>query len=313
MAKFSMNDLLNSQSKKTGEQVKSGFAIQQIPIEKIMPSQSNKYGIRDIEEMAANIETMGLLHNLVVRESGNGLYELVSGERRYRGMKLLFNGGNTDYATVPCKVESGKSEAFTELELLFANSTARELTDYEKTYQAGRIKELLQELKKSGYKFSGRMREIAADILKVSPAQMGRMESINKNLAPEFVEEFKSERISVTAAYELSALPQEEQEKALAGYKHSGDIDIKAVKEQRERVKPSTATPTVPPAARTHTNEETTPAAILPPTATTPTKREAVIQELYIAAGDLYGRGGSNNERIAETCRAAAALLADRG
>lgn len=319
-----MNDLLNSQSKKAPERAHGSFDVQQIPIEKIVPSQSNKYGIRDIEEMAASIEAMGLLHNLVVRVvPDSGIYELVSGERRYMGMKLLHDEGKAGYDTVPCKVESGRSEAFTELELIFANSTARELTDYEKTYQSARVKALLQELKQSGHPFTGRMRDIAADVLGVSPAQMGRMESISKNLAPEFTEEFKAELIGVSVAYELSTLPPKEQAKAFDTYKGTGTIAPKEIKEKRERVKPTAATPIVPVSPPVVVSER--PAAQLTPTAQeapqTPLqqteqpykalqpKRDATIRDLYTAAHDLGEWGDARADSIAETCRAAASLL----
>lgn len=164
-----MSDLLNSQSKVTEKPDIEGFEIKKIPIENIVPSANNKYGIRNIEEMSASIEMIGLLHNLVVRKIDNSnMYEIVSGERRYRGIKKLYEEGKTEWKTIPCKIQKNKDDIFTELELLFANSTARELTDYEKTYQAGRIKELLTDLKKSGYKFKGRMREIVAETLKIS-------------------------------------------------------------------------------------------------------------------------------------------------
>lgn len=237
MAKFNMSDLLNNQSKGAGKPALECFEIKHIPIENIVPSANNKYGIRNIEEMAASIEMIGLLHNLVVRKIDNSdMYEIVSGERRFRGIKKLYEEGKTEWKTIPCKVERNKDDIFMELELLFANSTARELTDYEKTYQAGRIKELLTDLKKSGYKFTGRMREIVAEMLKVSSAQMGRMESINEKLSPELKEVFKEEGVNITAAYELSRLPQEEQKKALEEYKEKGEIRINEVKERREKV-----------------------------------------------------------------------------
>lgn len=165
MAKFTMADLLNSQSKKMEE--RPAFEIRHIPIDKLKPSKKNQYGIRGIEELAANIEMLGLLHNLDVKEADEaGYYEIISGERRYQACKLLYESGNQEFKTLPCKVEAlTENKAISELKLLYANAAARELTDYEKTYQAGRIKEILQALKKDGYKFQGRMREIVADML----------------------------------------------------------------------------------------------------------------------------------------------------
>lgn len=131
MAKFSLNDILNSQSL---SQKKPIFEIKHIHISKIKPSKANIYGMRGIEELAANIEMLGLLHNLDVKEADkDGMYEIISGERRYQACKLLYEAGNKDFETIPCKIESaGDSDAITELKLLYANAAARELTDYEK-------------------------------------------------------------------------------------------------------------------------------------------------------------------------------------
>lgn len=317
--RFNMNDLLNEQSKKALERVVNDFEVWQIPIGKIVPSPNNKYGIRDIEELAANIEAMGLMQSLVVQKIvENGTYQLISGERRYQAMKLLYESGNEKYATVPCKVENDSDE-IQELKLLFANSTARELTDYEKTYQAQRIKELLVQLKKAGKKFPGKIRDYVAEILKVSSSQVGRMESISKKLTPEFTEEFKADRIGVSAAYELSTLPPKEQEKAFNKYQDSGTIAPKEVKAQREKAKPASDLP-VPPTAEMQSNSvqalqlttaPTTPEKPKPAEAPVPQQpqREKIISGLYAAASDLSDWNDARADNIAAICRAAADML----
>ena len=184
-AKFNINDLLNNQSKGSkAEEAKQAeaFRIVNIPLDKLVPSSANLYGIREVEELAASIESMGLLHNLVVRELDGGRYEIISGERRYHACKLLYEGGNADYVALPCKVEGESSEAIAELKLIFANATARELTDYEKVEQAARMKELFKQLKAEGYEVKGRLREVVAGVLDVSPAQVGRLESVAEKL-----------------------------------------------------------------------------------------------------------------------------------
>ncbi|MCL2703881.1 MAG: ParB/RepB/Spo0J family partition protein [Defluviitaleaceae bacterium] len=225
---FNMKSLLNDASKSVAAETAekppadpSGFDIVNIPYDKIKPSKQNIYGLRDIEELAATIDEMGLLHNLVVKEADEaGFYELTSGERRYRAIGLL------KWATVPCKVEKRENEAIDELKLIFANSTARELTEYEKTTQAGRIKELLQGLKAGGHKFKGRMRDIVAEFLKVSSAQVGRYESINNHLSPDWKKEFEAENISITAAYEISTATPKEQAAAFENYKEKGTLEV---------------------------------------------------------------------------------------
>lgn len=234
-AKFNINDLLNNQSKgsSTSEAKPGAFRIVNIPLDTLVPSSANLYGIREVEELAASIESMGLLHNLVVRELDGGRYEIISGERRYRACKLLYEGGNADYAALPCKVEGASSEAIAELKLIFANATARELTDFEKVEQAARMKELFRRLRAEGYEVKGRLREIVAGVLDVSPAQVGRLESVSEKLIPEYKEELKAGNIGISAAYDASTLPEDKQRETLDTYKAEGAEAVKKAKTRR--------------------------------------------------------------------------------
>ena len=227
---FSINDILNTQSKETAY-----FTIKNIPINKIRPSENNLYGIRDIDELAANIEAIGLQHNLVVKaEKPEGDYEIISGERRWRACMQLFENGNTNFEYLPCKIENESSNKMNELKLIYANSMARELTNYEKMEQARRIRELLYALKSEGHEFTGRMSAIVAGILEVSPAQVKRLEKINKDLSDGLKDEFKSGNIGVTAAYELSTLKESEQGDALQELRANGAVDVKAHRKKQE-------------------------------------------------------------------------------
>jgi ParB family chromosome partitioning protein len=236
MAKgFSLSELMNAQSRPDNKPQR--FESKDIPIGLLQPSAKNEYGIRDIEELAASIESMGLMHDLLVKPAdAQGRYEIISGERRYRACLLLHEADAAKFATVPCKVAESESEALSELRLIYANATARELTDHEKTYQAGRIKELLQQLKTEGYRFQGRMRDIVADILSVSSAQMGRMESINEHLNEGFKAEFASGNIGISTAYDASTLPEAKQAEALDALR-TGKTDAvrSAVRAARDR------------------------------------------------------------------------------
>lgn len=227
MAKFSLKDLLYVQKNETdaiAAPEPERFEVRDIPIDKIKPSPKNEYLKTNIEELAASIEQLGLMHNLVVRELPGGAYEIISGERRYRACRLLYESGNADYATIPCKVDASVA-LIDELKLFHANATARVLTDYEKTVQAERIRAILRELKDSGYPLKGRIREIVAGMLDVSPAQVGRMESIAKNLSDDFKRELEHENIGITDAYELSTMPGGEQAAAHERYKETGALD----------------------------------------------------------------------------------------
>jgi ParB family chromosome partitioning protein len=247
MAKFNINSIMNDPKAKAA-QGSARRIPKTIDLADITPSAMNKYGIRDIEEIAANIEFVGLMHPLVVRETGPGKYEIVSGERRYRGLCLLVEDGKAEFSKVACMVETQDDPLLMEFEMISANAQARDLTDYEKTYQAGRVKEILQEMKAQGRRFQGRIREIVAEMFGVSSAQMGRMESINNHLVPEAKEEFSKGNLNMTAAYEASRLPEDQQRQVLEDMRESGGkVPVKTVTAKRERAKESPEKPTIPP------------------------------------------------------------------
>lgn len=233
--KFNLTQLMNDKSKEAVAKEGLAFKIDHIPIEKLNPSEMNKYTVHDVAELKASIELMGLQQNLLVREQEDG-FEVISGHRRLKAMKELYAEGNEQFNRIPCKIMKTMDDIQAELQLILANSTARELTDAEKTYQAARLKELLTDLKKSGIQFTGRKRDIVADLMKVSPAQVGRMDSINKKLTPELKEEFSKENINFTTAYELSRLPEEQQQEAAQEYKDGKALTPYVAKEKRQEV-----------------------------------------------------------------------------
>lgn len=232
VAKFSLTDLLNDSSKEGSS--KSTFKIRNINIDKIIPDSRNFYTVNDVTELKESIFIVGLQQNLLVRENpGKDTFSLISGHRRLKALQELVREGYREFETAPCKVETDIDEIKAELQLIFANATSRELSDYEKTRQAVRIKELLALLKESGVKLTGRMRELVADTLKVSPAQVGRMESIEGKLVSEFKEEFKKGQVNFSTAYELSGLPTDKQQEVFREYKDKGTLSINDVKAKK--------------------------------------------------------------------------------
>lgn len=233
MAKFSMADLLNSKSKEVSSN-KNLFKIKNININKIVPDEKNFYAVDDVTELKESVLMFGLQQNLVVREiPGTDTVKIISGHRRLKVLTILAEEGYEEFQEAPCKVETDIDEIRAELQLIFANATSRELSDYEKTHQAMRMKELLTSLKNSGVKLTGRMRELVADTLKVSPSQVGRMESIDNNLSQEFKEEFKNSKVNFSTAYELSGLEEKQQEEAYKEFKEKGTLSIKDVKNRK--------------------------------------------------------------------------------
>ena len=212
--KFSINDgMLNSISKNvkkvTELEAKEGFKLEYIDINKIHRSEKNFYEIIDIDDLAEDIKINGLNHNLVVRPTENGTYELISGERRYTALSKLVNEGNKQFASVPCKiVELNDLDA--EIVLIQANAQTRELSEAEKLKQVQRLSELYKAKKANGEKV-GKIREVIANDLKLSPTQVGRYERINNNLIQELKELLEQGNLSTSNASEFSTLSEESQ------------------------------------------------------------------------------------------------------
>lgn len=232
MSKFNLSQLMNTESKK---QIVA-FKIEHIPLDNILPSPKNNYSVDDVSELKSSIELLGLQQNLVVRIKDDGAYELISGHRRLKAMQELRNEGNKDFEKAPCKIVKSTDDIQAELQLILANSTTRVLTDAEKTKQAARLHELLQELQNSGNQLTGRKREIVAQLMGVSSSQVQRMDSINKKLTPELKEAFSEGEINITAAYEMSRLPEETQKEVAQEYREGKPLTPSVAKEKRQEI-----------------------------------------------------------------------------
>ena len=237
MPKFDMKKLMNEQSKaESGDNNTIAFKIDMLDISEIEPSELNKYSVDDVAELKASIELIGLQTNLVVRRRENtAKYELLSGERRYTAISQLVAEGKEGYNRVPCKIIKSIDDIQAELQLIFANSTARRLTGHELTYQAARLKELLQGLRDGGYEMTGKTRDIVAELLKVSPSQVHRLDSIDKKLIPDLKDEFQKGTINTTTAFELSRLDEEKQKNALAEMHSGAELNPGSVTQKQKK------------------------------------------------------------------------------
>ncbi|EES47810.1 ParB/RepB/Spo0J family partition protein [Clostridium botulinum] len=208
----------------------------ELDIDSLVPSKNNFYGIREIEELAASIKENGLMHNLVVRDIGNGTYEIISGERRYTALKKL------GYEKVPCQIRE-INDLDAELMLIHANLEQRELTPTEKMEGIKRLENIYKQKRKNGEKLEGKTRDLIGKDLGLSGVQVGRYKKVDKDLIPELKEKLDKEDITLTQAHTLSSLTKEEQKaihdeiKDLNTKEHKLEVDIlvQGIKQPIER------------------------------------------------------------------------------
>ncbi len=93
----------------------SDQAFHLIPITKILPNRSQPrktFVEHDLLELTESITRHGMLHPVLVRRRGDGSYELIAGERRFRAAKLA------KLAAVPAIIRQSKDDESTVLALI---------------------------------------------------------------------------------------------------------------------------------------------------------------------------------------------------
>lgn len=204
--------------------------ITYIELDRLEHDPNNFYELSDIDELAANIEFVGLQQPLRVRHSDQDAdkYIIVSGHRRFAACSKLFAEGVKAYASLPCIIEqSAESEALRELRLIYANSDTRKMTSAELAKQAERVEMLLYQLKEEGVEFPGRMRDHVAEACNLSKSKLARLKVIRDKLIESFRPAYESGELSESAAYAIAQKPafyQEYLKKYRLGKKSVGSL-----------------------------------------------------------------------------------------
>ena len=238
---FSVMDALNKNSKAgVDESPRARFRTKDISIFKMYRNKLNFYDLADIEELAGDILMYGLKQNLevVFEPNEQGEYRIVAGERRWLALKHLVEQGYKDFEIATCKLTTPQDEDEEQVEIIIANAyRTKSLKDVIEEEQ--RLKACLERMKTDGKKIkgydlqSGRLRDVIASMLKMSKTKIAQIESVNNNLIPEFREELNNERLTFSAAYELSGMSPEMQQEALAKYKENGELSYTKIKDMK--------------------------------------------------------------------------------
>ena len=180
--------------------------IEYIDLDLIDPDPDNFYSLEGLDDLAANIELIGLQQPLRVRTGEAGHVIVVSGHRRRAACLMLRDGGNEKFRRVACIREQGEvSEAMRELRLIYANASTRVMGAAELSKQAERVEMLLYKLKEEGTEFPGRMRDHVAQACQVSKSKLSRLHAIRSNMAPDLLSScFDGGLMAESVAYELS-------------------------------------------------------------------------------------------------------------
>lgn len=236
---FTVMDMLNENSiAGFDDSPRARFRTKDISIYKMYRNEMNFYKVSDIEELAGDILMHGLKQNLelVHKPCDEGEYRIVSGERRWEALKALAAKGYKEFEIATCKLTSPQDDDEEQVEIISANAyRTKRIADILEEEQ--RLKASLERMRADGKQIkghdlnSGRLRDVVASMMGVSRTKVAQIESVNNNLIPEFKEELNKERLTFSAAYELSGMPEDEQRETYASYHKFGGITHKTVKD----------------------------------------------------------------------------------
>ena len=205
----SLSSLLSQTTLRHVTERASGEELRQLPLDVIHPGRYQPRSVFDeekLEELASSIRAQGIVQPIVVRTMGNGEFELIAGERRWRAAQLA------KVETIPAVVRDVPDEVAVAMSLIEniqredlnpleeATALRRLIDDFQMTHQEAadgvgrsraavsnllRLLELVQEVK---------------DMVDVRAIDMGHARallSLDEELQVEAVREVVHKRLSV--------------------------------------------------------------------------------------------------------------------
>ena len=241
--KFNLTELLNQRSKEVAEPMQQGQQSEAVTSQEgvsgtadiydLIPSKGNFYSVEDVQDLKQSIELLGVLQPLLVTDKEeDGKCHIIAGHRRRLAVMQLVEEGKECFRYVPILIKPTQNAILDKLALIMANRF-REKTDWEKMTEALETEDLVLKLKETT-NIPGRTRDLLAEILETSPAQVGRYKAIYNNLIPELMAEFKANNIVVSVIYEASGLPEEYQKQAAEIFRENEVLTLPDIKQLKK-------------------------------------------------------------------------------
>lgn len=227
--------LLNEASKNLA---KNNMEITYIPRDEIYKNPKNEYSILDIENLADLIYVMGLREPLGVKLEGSG-YKLIEGERRLTAIDKLIADGKWE-GDIPCIIREKELKVNLDilsdeekeiLEIAGTNAGQRKYSEADYLFEVEKLEPIYKKLKASGIgeftyesdtgekitqSLTGKKsRELLAERLNVSPAQVGKISKVANSGTEELKEAVKDGTANIAVAAEIAAMEKEDQKRLI--------------------------------------------------------------------------------------------------
>lgn len=236
------------------------------PIDNIQNNERNGLNLDKVQWLKQNIEQVGLLHALLIFQMEDGTVKLLSGEQRLTAIKELKQEGKLDemvkkgvwadpelvevkfYDLEKMNIPTGLSEN-TRIDLALNSANIhRSETDADKLVEFKRWKGIYEELRKNGvevfeYGVAGsdvkkqqvikgeKTRNLIAEQMGMSPAQVAKISAIDKKGSIELIDAVMNNEVDIALGNELAQMPEEKQEKIIKAVKETKNAGEKITKD----------------------------------------------------------------------------------
>lgn len=209
--------------------------IKEIPLAAIEANAGNFYGIEEegVAELAASILAVGQRQPIEVYPIPGGRYRIITGERRWRAMKLNQDSGQTDRDTIQAIVRECPVDEAEEVVQIVTTNQYRDKTDFDKLQEVIAVTKAVKGLKEKGVTgWHGidlekvTVKQAVTAITGMSRTNVSKYGTIGEKLIPELVVWVRNEMLPFTVAYSVCQLPAEWQRLLLVACNSKGNITL---------------------------------------------------------------------------------------
>ncbi len=176
--------------------------LEDIPVQYIFPSKSNKYAEHDTDEsvhaLSLSIQVNGLIYPLVLNRISDTEYRIIAGEKRFKAITQYLH-----WESIPAVIQSKLSTNKAQSMLNAANLDVREYTSGQKLQFYMDYEQRLRELQGSG-EFTGSLQDGIAELLGVSSHQIRKYQRIVEMLPPKRLKQIQAGELSIEKAYKMT-------------------------------------------------------------------------------------------------------------
>lgn len=190
-------------------------------LENIVPSDYNPYNEYDtqnnnqaVRQLADSIAVQGLIEPIVLNKVKDK-YIILSGERRYKAIKLL------NWKSVTAQVYDNLDTTTANLILHTSNLEVRDYTSGQKLVFYKDVRKLLEDMKSKG-QLTGGMQKALANMLHINERQVRKYERICNELSEDEQEQIINNEVSINDGYKVA---QERKNERVMSNKTELDTD----------------------------------------------------------------------------------------